>query len=33
MTGSFNQIGKQAMAGARLYLREHGDTIVAGQPL
>jgi branched-chain amino acid transport system substrate-binding protein len=27
MTGSFNQIGKQAMAGARLYVREHGDTI------
>jgi branched-chain amino acid transport system substrate-binding protein len=27
MTGSFNQIGKQAMAGARLYVREHGDAI------
>ena len=27
MTGSFNQVGKQAMAGARLYLQEHGDTI------
>jgi branched-chain amino acid transport system substrate-binding protein len=27
ITGSFNQIGKQAMAGARLYVREHGDTI------
>jgi branched-chain amino acid transport system substrate-binding protein len=27
MTGSFNQVGKQAMAGARLYLQAHGDTI------
>jgi branched-chain amino acid transport system substrate-binding protein len=27
ITGSFNQIGKQAMAGAQLYVREHGDTI------
>jgi len=27
MTGSFNQVGKQAMAGVRLYLQEHGDTI------
>jgi branched-chain amino acid transport system substrate-binding protein len=27
MTGSFNQIGKQAMAGARLYLQEHDNTI------
>ena len=27
MTGSFNPIGKQAMAGARLYLQEHGYTL------
>ena len=27
MTGSFNPIGKQVMAGARLYLQEHGYTM------
>jgi branched-chain amino acid transport system substrate-binding protein len=27
MTGPFNQIGKQMMAGARLYMREYGSTI------
>jgi branched-chain amino acid transport system substrate-binding protein len=32
ITGSFNQIGKQAMAGAQLYVREHGDK-VAGKKI
>ena len=27
MTGSFNPIGRQVMAGARLYLQEHGYTL------
>jgi branched-chain amino acid transport system substrate-binding protein len=27
MTGPFNQNGRETMAGARLYLQEHGDTI------
>jgi branched-chain amino acid transport system substrate-binding protein len=27
MTGPFNQNGKETMAGARLYMQEHGDTI------
>ena len=27
MTGSFNPIGKQVMAGAWLYLQEHGYTM------
>jgi branched-chain amino acid transport system substrate-binding protein len=32
MTGPFNQVGKQMVAGARLYMQEHGDT-VAGRKI
>jgi len=28
MTGAFNQNGKETMAGARLYMQEHGATVV-----
>ena len=31
MTGPYNPIGKQVMAGARLYLQEHGYTIAGKQ--
>jgi branched-chain amino acid transport system substrate-binding protein len=31
MTGAFNSVGKQVMAGARLYLQEHGFTIAGNK--
>ena len=32
MTGPFNQNGKETMAGAQLYMQQHGD-IVAGKKI